>query len=46
MPLCIGTLRLEDGSLVKGFLVEPAAVVDAVEITQFGGWRRYLTSLQ
>jgi len=46
MPLCIGTLRLEDGSLVKGFLVEPSAVEDAVEITQFGGWRRYLGSLK
>jgi allophanate hydrolase len=43
-PLAIGTLRLEDGSLVKGFLVEPAAVEDATEITHFGGWRRYLES--
>ncbi len=44
-PLVIGTLRLEDGSLVKGFLVEPAAVHDATEITHFGGWRSYLKSL-
>ena len=44
-PLAIGTLRLEDGSLVKGFLVEPAAVEDATEITDFGGWRKYLQSL-
>ena len=44
-PLVIGTLRLEDGSLVKGFLVEPAAVHDATEITQFGGWRSYLQSI-
>ena len=43
-PLCIGTLRLEDGSLVKGFLVEPAATEDAVEITHFGGWRKYIQS--
>jgi allophanate hydrolase len=41
-PLSIGTLRLEDGSLVKGFLVEPAATEDAIEITHLGGWRRYL----
>jgi allophanate hydrolase len=41
-PLCIGTLRLEDGSQVKGFLAEPAALADAIEITHFGGWRNYL----
>jgi allophanate hydrolase len=41
-PLCIGTLRLEDGSQVKGFLAEPAALADATEITHFGGWRNYL----
>ena len=44
-PLAIGTLRLEDGSLAKGFLVEPAGVADATEITHFGGWRAYLKSL-
>jgi allophanate hydrolase len=41
-PLAIGTLQLEDGSQVKGFLVEPAAVEGAAEITHFGGWRKYL----
>jgi allophanate hydrolase len=41
-PLCIGTLRLEDGSQVKGFLAEPAALAEATEITNFGGWRKYL----
>ncbi len=45
-PLAIGTLRLDDGSLVKGFLVEPAATGDAVEITHLGGWRKYLASLK
>jgi allophanate hydrolase len=45
-PLSIGTLRLEDGSLVKGFLVEPAATEDATEITHLGGWRRYLETLK
>ena len=45
-PLAIGSLRLEDGSFVKGFLVEPAAVEDATEITHFGGWRKYLASSQ
>lgn len=45
-PLCIGTLRLEDGSQVKGFLAEPAGIENATEITPFGGWRKYLQSLQ
>jgi allophanate hydrolase len=44
-PLSIGTLRLEDGTLVKGFLVEPAAIEDALEITSLGGWRKYLETL-
>ncbi len=45
-PLCIGTLRLEDGTQVKGFLAEPAALADATEITQTGGWRNYLNGLK
>jgi allophanate hydrolase len=45
-PLAIGTLELEDGSLVKGFLVEPTGVEDALEITHLGGWRNYLASLK
>lgn len=40
-PLGIGTLELSDGSFVKGFICEPIAVVGAVDITQYGGWRRY-----
>jgi allophanate hydrolase len=45
-PLTIGTLRLEDGSQVKGFLAEPAGIQNATEITHSGGWRNYLQSLQ
>jgi len=45
-PLSIGTLRLEDGTLVKGFLVEPTATEDALDITHLGGWRNYLQSLK
>lgn len=41
-PLGIGTLRLEDGSQVKGFLCEAHALADARDITAFGGWRAYL----
>ena len=41
-PLAIGTLRLQDGQLVKGFLCESVAVQRAEDISQFGGWREYL----
>ena len=44
-PLGIGTLRLEDGSDVKGFICEPYALAAAEEISPFGGWRAYLKSL-
>jgi len=43
-PMTIGTTRLSDGSLVKGFSCEPYAVEGALEITEFGGWRAYLAS--
>jgi len=41
-PLAIGTLELEDGALVKGFVCEPRALEGALDITAFGGWRGYL----
>ncbi len=42
-PLTMGTVELEDGSTVKGFLSEPHAVADAdaTEVTACGGWRAY-----
>ena len=40
-PLGVGKLTLADGSEVTGFLCEPHALVDAREITAFGGWRAY-----
>jgi allophanate hydrolase len=41
-PLSLGTVRLEDGTSVKGFLCEPAGIVGAEEITHLGGWRSYI----
>ncbi|MDQ0455803.1 allophanate hydrolase [Rhizobium paknamense] len=41
-PMCIGTLRLDDGTEAKGFLVEPAALENAIDITEFGGWRAWM----
>ncbi|MGJ5814414.1 allophanate hydrolase [Paludibaculum fermentans] len=43
-PLGIGTLRLDDGTHVKGFICEPSGITGAREITSFGGWRAYLQS--
>ena len=42
-PLSIGTIRLADRRSVKGFLVEPAAVAGARDISSFGGWRAFVT---
>jgi allophanate hydrolase len=41
-PLSIGTIRLADGRGVKGFLVEPAAVDGARDISAFSGWRAFM----
>jgi allophanate hydrolase len=43
-PMAIGTLALSDGSEVTGFLCEPMATEDALDISRFGGWRNYLAS--
>ncbi|OQW56329.1 MAG: glutamyl-tRNA amidotransferase [Nitrospira sp. ST-bin4] len=40
--LCIGKVRLEDGSIVLGVLGEQALVEGHREITKYGGWRAYL----
>lgn len=42
VPLGIGSLELEDGRWVKGFICEPAALRDAVDITEFKGWRHWM----
>jgi allophanate hydrolase len=41
-PLSIGTIRLSDGRGVKGFIVEPAAIEGARDISAFGGWRAFV----
>ena len=41
-PLGIGTLTLEGGETVQGFLCESAALAGAEDITHHGGWRAYL----
>jgi allophanate hydrolase len=44
-PLGIGSLKLADGSTVKGFNCEPLALQGAIDISAFGGWRNYLAAL-
>jgi allophanate hydrolase len=43
-PMVIGTLELADGTRVKGFLCEPAALDGSEDITHFGGWRGFLAA--
>jgi allophanate hydrolase len=40
-PLSIGTIRLADGRGVKGFIVEPAAIDGAQDVSADGGWRAF-----
>jgi allophanate hydrolase len=41
-PLGLGKLELEDGRWVTGFICEPCGLGGARDITDLGGWRRYL----
>lgn len=41
-PLGIGTITLASGEMVLGFLCEHYAVANATDISQLGGWRKYL----
>lgn len=41
-PMTIGLVELDGGERVLGFLCEPDAVLDAVDVTAAGSWRRHL----
>ncbi|WP_237477784.1 allophanate hydrolase [Lichenibacterium dinghuense] len=41
-PLCIGRVRLADGTAPAGFLCEPAGLAGARDITHLGGWRAFV----
>ena len=43
-PMAIGTVELQDGRQVPGFVCEPYALDGARDISGFGGWRAYLES--
>lgn len=44
-PLGIGTLLLENGEEVNGFICESSGKSSAEDVTHHGGWRKYLQSL-
>jgi allophanate hydrolase len=44
-PLGIGKVTLENNNQVSGFICEPIGIEGAEEITHFGGWKSYLSSL-
>jgi len=43
-PLGLGSVELEDGSWVKGFICEGHASAKARDISEYGSWRKYLAS--
>ena len=45
-PLGLGSLELEDGRHVHGFLCEAHALREAPDVSTHGGWRAYLASLK
>jgi len=45
-PLGIGTLSLNDGTTVQGFICEPWALAEARDISHLGGWRAYIAELK
>ncbi|WP_392669188.1 allophanate hydrolase [Streptomyces sp. LN785] len=42
-PMTLGRVELADGTTAPGFLCEPYALAEAEDITEYGGWRRYLS---
>lgn len=45
-PLGLGKVELADGQWYTGFICEASGLAGAKEITQFGGWRAWLSSLK
>jgi allophanate hydrolase len=43
-PLSIGSIRLADGRLVMGFLVEAQGLIGARNISSFGSWPAFIAS--
>ena len=41
-PLGLGKVQLADGSWETGFICEPCGLAEAIDITDYGGWKAYL----
>jgi len=46
LGLCLGKVEMEDGDVVLGVLGEPYIIFGQKEITEFGGWRQYISANQ
>jgi hypothetical protein len=44
-PLGLGSVELKDQSWRLGFICEPVGLLNAVDITNFGGWKAYMASM-
>ena len=44
--LCIGKVRLDDGTEILGIVGESICCEKGKEITQYGGWRNYIANLK
>ncbi len=42
-PMLLGSVELDDGSFVTGFFCQASATSGADDISDFGGWRAYLS---
>ena len=42
-PLGLGTVHIDGGRTVKGFIAEPRAILGAEDISAFGGWRAFMS---
>lgn len=41
-PLGLGTVILEDGAMIKGFICEPRVIEESKDISGYAGWKAFL----
>ncbi|PMH44904.1 allophanate hydrolase [Vibrio sp. 10N.286.49.B3] len=44
-PLGLGSIELESGKWVKGFICEPIGIKGAEDVTHYGGWRQLINQI-
>jgi hypothetical protein len=44
-PLGLGSIELDDGKWVKGFICDANVLSHSTDISSFGGWRKYSESI-